>query len=89
MSEQPTTATLVQLQTEWQAQLIADALRDKGIDAAIEGSLTSQFRAEAPGYVRILVPVNQLERAREMLEQHKREVSEIDWSTVDFSGSDA
>ena len=63
--------------------MLADVLRDNGIDAAVAGSLTSQFRAEAPGYVRVIVPDAQAEQARAVLEAHRAEASEIDWTKVD------
>ncbi|MHC4989457.1 MAG: putative signal transducing protein [Planctomycetota bacterium] len=84
MSEQEeSTFVVAHVGTEWQATLVSDILRDHGVDAEVSGALTSQFRAEAPGLVRILVPESQVEKARAVLEEPRKEVSEIDWSQVD------
>ncbi|MHC4910459.1 MAG: putative signal transducing protein [Planctomycetota bacterium] len=85
MSEKSESRTFVvaQVESEWQATLIADVLRDNGIDAAVAGALTAQFRAEAPGYARVIVPEEQSERAGAILEKHRTETSDIDWSQVD------
>ena len=50
------------------ASLLVGALENEGIRAVMEGQLTSGFRAEAPGGVRILVRASDLGRAREVLE---------------------
>ena len=84
MTDDSPAVVLVQIPTEWQAKLIAAVLQEEGIDAAVVGSLTAQFRAEAPGMVRIMVPEAQLQRARDVLEVHQREISSIDWSQVDL-----
>jgi hypothetical protein len=88
MSDESRAVVLVQVSTDWEAGLIAEALRHRGIDAEVAGALTSQFRAEAPGLVRVIVPHAQLERARAALEEQKREASDIDWSQVDVGDSD-
>ncbi|MHC4911239.1 MAG: hypothetical protein ACYTF9_16165 [Planctomycetota bacterium] len=77
------TIVIAQVTSEWQATLLADALRDHGVDAQVAGALTSQFRAEAPGYVRVIVPETQAAKASAALEAHRAEVSEIDWSQID------
>ena len=89
MSDESRTVVLAQVKSEWHANLIADALRDKGIDAQVSGALTSEFRAEAPGYVRVIVPDDQTEQARAALEAHQREASEIEWSQVDVGEGEA
>ena len=48
------------------AALIAAALEDRGVEVTTTGELTSGFRAEAPGVVRILVRQADLERAQEV-----------------------
>jgi hypothetical protein len=69
--------------TEPEAALIIAALKGQGIDAAAEGALTSAFRAEAPGGVRILVRQGDLDRAKEALADYRRGISDIDWPNID------
>ena len=78
------TVVVAHVANEWNATLLADVLRDQGVDAEVSGALTSEFRAEAPGLVRVIVPDTQVERAREVLAEHRAAVSEIDWSQVDL-----
>ncbi len=77
------TGVLALVPNEWQATLIATALRDRGINAQVTGATTAGFRAEAPGLVRVIVPKSQLEDARVALAEHRDQVSDIDWSQVD------
>jgi hypothetical protein len=53
--------------TEVEAAVVVAALREAGIDAQMEGALTSALRAEAPGEVRILVRNCDLPRARQII----------------------
>jgi hypothetical protein len=55
---------LATLPTDVQAALIVAALRERGIEARSVGELTSGFRAEAPGGVKILVRQADLDRAQ-------------------------
>ena len=57
--------------TEIEAAVIAAALDEAGIVAEVVGGLTSVYRAEAPGEVRILVHRTDLERAREVLRERR------------------
>ncbi len=77
------TVVLALVPNEWQATLIATALRDRGINAQVTGATTAGFRAEAPGMVRVIVPRSQLQDARAALAEHRDQVSDIDWSQVD------
>ncbi len=77
------TVVLALVPNEWQATLIANALRDRGINAQVTGATTAGFRAEAPGMVRVIVSKSQLEDARAALAEHRDQVSDIDWSQVD------
>lgn len=83
MTDQTRTAVVARVPSEWQANIIADVLRDEGIDAEVAGALTAQFRAEAPGMVRVIVPEAQAERALAVFRARQHEASEIDWSKVD------
>jgi hypothetical protein len=62
---QPVVLTTVP--TDVQAALIVAALRERGIEAQSVGELTSGFRAEAPGDVKILVRQADLARAQAAL----------------------
>lgn len=77
------TAVLLNASTEWEASFIADALNERDIDAQASGGLTAGFRAEAPGYARVIVPRGQLERAQKALVAIRDEAAHIDWSKVD------
>ena len=83
MTEESRTSIVAQLTNEWHANILADVLRDQGINAEVSGALTSQFRAEAPGLVRVIVPEEQYKTAMAALVEHQKEASEIDWSQVD------
>ena len=83
MSDNLDTVVLAVVPSEMEATLIVDALRDLEITAESSGALTSGFRAEAPGGVRILVRSEDLARARTALDAFRKERSEIDWSAVD------
>jgi hypothetical protein len=84
MTDDSRTVVLARASSEWQASLLVEVLRERGIDAEVSGALTSQFRAEAPGYARVIVPSDQLEAAEAALAAHRQAVSEIDWSQVDL-----
>jgi hypothetical protein len=58
---------LARVRTELEASLIVGRLRDEGILAEMVGMLTSAFRAESPGDVKVLVRSQDLERARQVL----------------------
>ena len=88
MTDESRTSVLARLTSEWQADIIADVLRDRGIDAEVAGGLTSGFRAEAPGLVRVIVPEEQCAVALAALEAHQKEASEIDWSKVNVGKSE-
>ena len=77
------TVVLVYAPTEWEASFIAEALRERDINAQASGGLTAGFRAEAPGLVRVIVPRGQLERARQQLAEIRKDAASIDWSQID------
>lgn len=58
---------LLTVPNEWQAAMLIAALDARGVQARATGGLTSAFRAEVPGAVRILVRQADLERAQEAL----------------------
>jgi hypothetical protein len=65
------------------AGIIVAALEQNGIRATMSGETTAGFRAEAPGWVQILVAQDDLSRAQAVLKEVRREANEIDWSQVD------
>lgn len=84
MHDDDDAVVLVNASTEWEASFIAEALNERDIDAQASGGLTAGFRAEAPGFVRVIVPRDQLERARRELAAIREEAANIDWSRIDL-----
>lgn len=60
---------LTSVPSEIEATLIADALQEQGFQVVMEGELTSGYRAEAPGEIRLMVRREQFEQARKALEE--------------------
>lgn len=67
MADPNAAVVLTQVSTEAEAAMIAAMLQGQGIDTQTSGELTSGFRAEAPGGVKILVRQSDLDRAREAM----------------------
>ena len=63
------TAVLISLPSEYEAVLMVQALEARGISAHADGALTSGFRAEAPGEVKVIVQQSDLTEAREFLRE--------------------
>lgn len=76
-------ARLTSVRTEMEAGVIVSGLEERGIRATMSGVYTTNFRAEAPGWVEVLVAEDDLPRAQAMLEEIQRENEHIDWSQVD------
>lgn len=68
---------------ESRAAMVIAALKDRGIDAVAEGGLTSGFRAETYGEVKVMVRREDMDRARAALAEYKDAVRDIDWDNVD------
>lgn len=84
MPEHPEPAELLtSAPTEMEASIIVAGLEAEGIQAVMSGEFTAGFRAEAPGWVQILVHDADLPRAKQILEDVKRHNDHIDWSQVD------
>ena len=49
----------------------------------MSGVYTTNFRAEAPGWVEILVAEDDLPQAQSVLDDVRRDNDHIDWSQVD------
>lgn len=60
---------LTTVETEGEAAVIVAALGERGIQARSIGGLTSGFRAEAPGGVRVLVRQIDFEQAQAALQE--------------------
>ncbi len=76
-------ARLTSVRTEMEAGVIVSGLKERGIRATMSGVYTTNFRAEAPGWVEILVAEDDLAQAQCVLDDVRRENDHIDWSQVD------
>lgn len=76
-------ARLTSVRTEMEAGVIVAGLEDSGIKATMAGVYTANFRAEAPGWVEVLVAEDDLPQAQAVLEDVQRDNDHIDWSQVD------
>jgi len=68
---------------ELAAGIIVAALEQAGVKATMTGMYTSGFRAEAPGWVQVLVAEPDLARAQEILKAGREDSDPVDWSQVD------
>jgi len=66
-----------------EAGIIVGGLDERGIKATMSGVYTSGFRAEAPGWVQVLVAKEDLPAAQAVLDEVRGGGEEIDWSQVD------
>lgn len=74
----PEPVTIGQYPTEIQATFAANMLREAGIRCELLGGASSGFKAESPGYVRILVAAADAARARQLIEEFDAERAEDD-----------
>jgi len=86
--DQNRTVTLARVRSELEAALLLEILHDAGIDAEQSGGWTSGFRAEAPGYVDVLVHADDIKAARDAIEAAKAAAADIDWDNVDLDPDD-
>lgn len=61
--------TLTTVPTEMEGQLLLNLLEEHGIPATASGGMTSQFRAEAPGAIQVMVMQDQLSNAKSIIEK--------------------
>lgn len=81
---------LLSVSNEIEAGVIVTALAEYGIEALTTGGYTSGFKAEAPGYVAILVKQADLDRAKQALAEIQQQKDEVDWANVDvMEGAEA
>ncbi|MFI4916009.1 MAG: putative signal transducing protein [Phycisphaerales bacterium JB060] len=71
--DHPEPVTVAQYATEIQATFAANMLREAGIRCELLGGSSSGFKAESPGYVRLMVSQNDETRARALLEDFQAE----------------
>jgi hypothetical protein len=69
----PEPVTVGQYETEIQATFAANMLREAGIRCELLGGASSGFKAESPGYVRLLVSQKDEAQARMLLEEFDAE----------------
>lgn len=81
--------TLTTVNDEMHASVIVTTLNDKGIKAKATGGFTAGFRAEAPGYVDVVVSEKDLTEAKRILESIDFENEAVDWSDVDVGNADS
>ena len=74
---------LTRVTTEAEAAAIVTALETQGIQATATGGYTAGFRAEAPGYVTVLVRQQDLAAAQRVLAELRHHGGDVDWSQVD------
>ena len=74
---------LTAVPTDLQAAVIVNALAERGVQATVTGSYTSGFRAEAPGWVSVVVRRMDLDLAKQTLAELKPSTSDVDWSEID------
>ena len=76
-------ARVTSVRTEYEAGIIVGGLSSRGIPATMSGVYTANFRAEAPGWVEVLVAEQDLAQAQAILEEVRTEHGDVDWSQVD------
>jgi hypothetical protein len=65
------TVVVARVATEPEGALIVAHLKNAGIQAQLVGALTSAFRAEAPGEVKVIVLEEDAQKAVEFLRQKR------------------
>jgi Putative prokaryotic signal transducing protein len=68
---------------ELEAGIVVATLEENGIRAAATGAATAGFRAEAPGWVHVLIAEDDLPRAEALLNEIGQSQDDVDWSQVD------
>jgi hypothetical protein len=74
---------LTSVHAEFQAEVIAAALRDRGIEARVLGGTLAGFRAEVPATVKVVVFRRDLSAAKALLAEVRAASVDIDWDEVD------
>ena len=74
--------------SDMEAATIIGALDVHGIWAIMTGDFIAGFRAETPAVVNIVVRSEDLERARQVLQQITATADDINWSEIDVGEAD-
>ncbi|PCI07190.1 hypothetical protein COB72_10685 [bacterium] len=64
--------------TEFEAVLVKNMLAEAGVPVQVVGAMTAGFRAETPGFVKVMVPGSFEEQALELLIAYTSEHNEQD-----------
>lgn len=88
MQENGDLDVLMTVPRETEAQLIVDALAEKGIEAHQAGGAISTFKVGVPGEVLIYVKPEDRARAAAALAEIRDEADHIDWSQIDWTQVD-
>ena len=89
MQDDADLAVLMTVPREIEAQLIVDALAQKGIEAHQAGGAISSFKVGIPGEVPVYVKSEDEARARQALAEIREEADHIDWSKIDAGESNS
>jgi succinate dehydrogenase/fumarate reductase flavoprotein subunit len=76
--------TLLSMDSEFEANSIANELAANSIKALVIGGYTAGFRAEAPGRVSVVVRQADLKRAQLAFLDWEKNRGQTDWSRVDI-----
>jgi Putative prokaryotic signal transducing protein len=74
---------------EFEATAIVSALEAEGIRAQAVGGFTAGFKAETPAGASVMVLEADLERAKQILADLKKNGAGVDWSKVDVDDPNA
>lgn len=66
-----TLMTLTTVPTELEGELLVQLLEEHAIPATASGGMTSEFRAEAPGVVEVMVMQDRFSEARSIIEKQE------------------
>ena len=80
---------LTTLSSELEATAIATNLDARNINVRVVGGFLSEFKAETPAGIQLIVARADLDRARAVLAELQSDSSEVDWSDVDVGEPDA
>lgn len=84
MHEDADLVVLMTVPREVEAQLIVDALAEKGVEAHQAGGAISSFKVGIPGDVVIYVKPEDQAQAVQALAEIRDEADHIDWSQIKF-----
>lgn len=79
MSQHPEPIVIAQYRGEFEASLVRNALVGEGIPCELSGVHSAGFRAEVPGWVKVLIPADCEARARAIIEGFQREGGSDGW----------